>query len=231
VLKLSGSVDFSSAGYSAHVTFHTAGMVGMMLRSDNDSQVTGLFEPGHAKPALFQGRGNLRGTERVTRIAYDDGNPVVEIIKPPVEKERTAVPPAQTLHTIDTLSAVALLIRNVADTGKCDGAVTTFDGRRLATQTSHTAGEEDLPQTGRSMFQGKALRCDFEGRQLAGFVTDENEDDLRKPRYGTAWLAPMLPNAPPVPVRVAFENKILGKVILYLTSVTPQAGPARKPIP
>jgi hypothetical protein len=30
----------------------------------------------------------------------------------------------------------------------------------------------------------------------------------------------MVPGAPPVPVKVIFENKILGEVTLYLTSVT-----------
>jgi hypothetical protein len=30
----------------------------------------------------------------------------------------------------------------------------------------------------------------------------------------------MVPGAPPVPVKVIFENRILGHVTLYLTSVT-----------
>ena len=50
-------------------------------------------------------------------------------------------------------------------------------------------------------------------------MNNENEDSLRKPRHGTAWLAAVLPGAPPVPVRVAFDNKLLGQVMLYLTSV------------
>jgi hypothetical protein len=220
VLKLAGTLNFSPSGYSAHVTFHTAGMVGMMVHSDNDSHVTGHFQGLTAQPSEFDGTGHLRGTDRLTRITYAGGNPVVQALAPPVERERSPVPVAQTEHTIDTLSAVSLLIRAVAEGGTCDGGVTTFDGRRLATQTSHTAGMDDLPDTGKSIFHGKALRCDFEGRQLGGFVNNENEDDLKKPRYGAAWLAPLLPNAPPVPVQVVFENKILGKVTLVLTAVT-----------
>jgi len=231
VLKLAATLALAPTSYTAHVTFHTAGMVGMVVHSDNDSQVRGTFEANQAMPAEFDGSGHLRGTDRLTRIVYQGGNPVIQALSPPVEKERSPVPSAQTLHTIDTLSAVALLIRNVAVSGGCDGTVTTFDGRRLATQTSHSAGEETLPETERSIFQGPTLRCDFEGRQLAGFVNNENEDDLRKPRYGTAWLAAMLPGAPPVPVRVAFENKILGRVTLYLTGVHGDAAADGKPIP
>ena len=221
VLKLAGTISLAQDRYAAHVTFHTAGMAAWMARVDNDSQVQGVFQGGQAAPSLFEGTGNLRGTRRATRIAYQDGNPVIQVLSPPVEHERSVVPPAQTQHTIDTLSAVAMLIHAVAQTGACEGSVTTFDGRRLATQTVHTTGQEVLPHTGRSMFQGQALRCDFDGRQLGGFVNDENEDTLRKPRHGTAWLAAVLPGAPPVPVRVVFDNKLLGQVTLYLTSAKP----------
>ncbi len=221
VLKLAGTLQLRPGGYSAHVTFHTAGMVAMVVHSDNDSQVTGVFKGDHAMPILFEGSGHFHGTDRVTKITYVDGNPVIRTLSPPVERERTAVPPEQTLHTIDTLSAVALLIHAVAESGRCDGSVTTFDGRRLATQAVHAAGEDMLPKTGRSIFAGQALRCDFDGQQLGGFVTNENQGDLRKPRHGSAWLAAILPNSPPVPVRVAFNNNILGEVTLFLTSVAP----------
>ncbi len=224
VLKFAGTLNLSDKGYAAHVTFHTAGMAAWMLRTDNDSEVAGSFQADQAAPSLFSGSGHLRGTARETRIAYTDGNPVVQVLTPPVERERTAVAPEQTRHTIDTLSAVAMLVHDVATTGRCDGTVTTFDGRRLAVQTSHTSGTESLPQTDKSMFAGPALRCDFDGQQLAGFVTNENQASLRKPRHGTAWLAPVLPDAPPVPVRVAFDNNILGQVTLYLTSAVPAAG-------
>lgn len=220
VLKLAGSVVMTATGYSAHVSFHTAGMVAMVVHADNDTQVSGRFDGNRLFPAVFAGIGHLRGVERVTRLDYAGGNPVVQTLSPPVDKERTAVPLADTPGTIDTLSAVLDLIRHVGSDGHCDGVLTTFDGRRLATQTAHTVDEETLERTDRSIFAGPALRCDFEGRQLAGFVRDENEKDLRKPRHGTEWLADMLPGEPPVPVRLVFENDLLGKVTLFLTSIS-----------
>lgn len=226
VLKLAGSLTLTPTGYAAHVTFHTAGLIGFMVHSDNDSQAIGTFKDGTAQPQFFAGTGHLRGTARQTRIDYVDGNPVIHALSPPVEQERTAIPAEQTKHTIDTLSALALLIRQVGQTGTCSGTVTTFDGRRLATQTARAVGEEDLPKTSISIFAGKALHCDLEGRQLGGFVHNEDEDSLRRPRHGTAWLAEMIPGAPPVPVKVIFENKILGQVTLYLTSVTGGPGTA-----
>jgi hypothetical protein len=226
VLKLAGTLSLTPGAYSAHVTFHTAGMAAWMLRSTNDTSVSGVFDGGQARPELFVGTGQLRDSRRMTRIEYVDGNPVVKALAPPAERERTPVPLAQTAHTIDTLSAVALLIRTVGATGACDGSVTTFDGRRLATQSAHTAGREMLAKTSRSSFAGTALRCDFVGRQLAGFVRNEDEDGLRKPRKGAAWLAELVPGAPPVPVRVVFDNNILREVTLYLTaySASPAGG-------
>ncbi len=226
VLKLAGSVTLTPTGYAAHVTFHTAGLIGFVVHSDNDSQAIGTFKDGTALPQYFAGTGHLRGTARQTRIDYVDGNPVIHALSPPVEQERTAISPDQTKHTIDTLSALALLMRQVGQTGSCAGTVTTFDGRRLATQTAHAIGEEDLPKTSASIFAGKALHCDLVGQQLGGFVHNEDEDSRRKPRHGSAWLAEMIPGAPPVPVKVTFDNKILGQVTLYLNSVTGGPGTA-----
>jgi hypothetical protein len=228
VLKLAGSLTLSPNAYAAHVTFHTAGMAAWMLRSDNDSQATGTFHGEAVLPISFEGTGHLRDSTRLTRIAYTNGNPVVEALSPPEESERTPIPVAQTLHTIDTLSAVALLIHAVAETGHCDGSVMTFDGRRLASQTSHTTGTEILPKLDRTIFAGPALRCDFVGQQLGGFVRNEDAGELKKPRKGTAWLANLVPGAPPVPVRVAFDNKILGQVTLYLTSYAETAAISQK---
>jgi hypothetical protein len=220
VLKLAGSLNLSNTGYGAHVTFHTAGMASWMVRSENDSTVRGTFNGLHAVPVLFEGSGFFRGSNRVTEVAYEHGSPVVRRLVPPFEPNRAPVPPGDVTGTIDTLSAVVMLIHAVATDGRCDGTVNTFDGRRLARQTSVTFGQDTLTRVNHSMYDGPALRCDFVGQQLAGFVTNEDQAALRKPRKGSAWLAPILPGAPPVPVRVMFDNNLLGEVTLYLTAVS-----------
>ena len=93
----------------------------------------------------------------------------------------------------------------------------TFDGRRLSSLEAHTVGEEVLPKTDRSSFEGPALRCDFEGRQLGGFVHDDDLNVLRRPQHGSAWFASLAPGAPPVPVRITFSTRILGAATMYLT--------------
>ena len=127
--------------------------------------------------------------------------------------------PADQAGTIDSVSAMAQLVRQVNATGRCEGHSRTFDGRRLAELTARTAGREVLEQTGRSSFAGPALRCDFEGRQLAGFRLDADRAARRSaPRRGTAWFAAATPGGPMIPVRIQFEMDLIGNLTMYLAA-------------
>jgi hypothetical protein len=223
-LKMSAQLTLTPNAYSGELSFHTAGMVAWMVHSVSDSTVRGLFKDGQVEPQHFDSKGNLRGVDRVTHIGYRDGNPVIEQILPPPGDERTLVPADQTLHTIDTLSAIAMLVRHVAATGTCDGRAMVFDGHRLTDLKAITVGQETLPPSQKTHFNGQALRCDFEGNQLGGFMKDQDEAKLRQTKHGSAWLAPLVPGAPPVPVRVVFEHPALGQVTLYLTQVSGSPG-------
>jgi hypothetical protein len=226
-LRVTASFDLTPGAYSGRLEFHTAGMIGWMVHTESDSQVVGRFAPSPAiaaQPTSFDSTGVMHGTDRVTHMIYQDGLPVLKAIAPPPEQERTAVPQAETAHTIDTLSAIVQLMRQVGQTGKCDGAATTYDGRRLTALTARTVGEESLPPAHRLGFDGQALRCDFVGTQLAGFMKGRDEDQLRRPRHGSAWLAQLVAGAPPVPVQVVFEHQALGEVTLHLTSISGSPG-------
>lgn len=129
-------------------------------------------------------------------------------------------------HTMDTLSALAQLMRRVEQDRTCETSVRTYDGRRVLEVAAHTGGPERLEQTSRSIFSGPTLRCDFEGRELAGFLIGENDPDHRRPLHGSAWLAPLAPGAQPLPVRIAFQTRWFGMATMYLTSAAPAGEPA-----
>jgi hypothetical protein len=61
------------------------------------------------------------------------------------------------------------------------------------------------------------LRCDFEGKQLAGFRRDADQNELGKPNDGSAWFATVTPGGPPIPVRVSFTTPQFGDTTMYLT--------------
>jgi hypothetical protein len=219
-LKMSASLMLTPTGYSGRLTFHTAGLVGFMVHVASDSQVVGHFDGDRAVPESFSATGVLHGTDRTVTMHWRDGNPVIDAIAPPAELERTPVPPEMRVHTIDALSAMARLVRQAGDSGHCDGEATVFDGRRISHLAAHVVGHETPPPSPKSRYDVPALRCDFDGQELAGFLKNEPEADQRRTRHGSAWLAQLVPGAPLVPERIVFEHKVLGQVTLYLTSVT-----------
>jgi hypothetical protein len=109
----------------------------------------------------------------------------------------------------------------VAETGRCETSVHTYDGRRAVEIEAHTVGEEMLEASSRSSFAGKALRCDFSGRMLSGFKFGDDREHDSKPMHGSAWLAPIVAGGSPLPVRMAFETRWFGDAIMYLTAIGP----------
>ena len=147
----------------------------------------------------------------------------VEDLQPPQEPEREPVPRALRLHTMDTLSALAQLMRKVELHHSCETTVRTYDGRRLVEVVARTVGIEQLAADSRSIYSGPALRCDFEGTRLAGFLLGEDNAAHRKPLHGSAWLAPTLPGAPPLPVRIGFQTNWFGWATMDLTAASQQS--------
>lgn len=224
VLKVDAVLTLSPGSYSGRLKLRTAGMINWVAHMDSDSQVRGAFGGGQAVPAHYDSAGTARGVFREMHIGYRDGNPAIERQTPPVDDQHTPVPAAGTAGSIDTMSAIALLVHRVGTSGTCDGTLRLFDGRRLTALTARTGGTVMLEPSARTHFNGQALRCDFEGTRLAGFARADNIPQQQRPRHGSAWLAPVVPGAPPVPVRVTFENNVLGDVTLYLTEVSGSPG-------
>lgn len=205
--------------YRIHLTYRTSGAVGLIVRGEQDTTVEGRFANGVPQPSRFFSAGHMRGRPRVTQIDYIGGQPrISQLVPSNAEDEREAVPEAQQLGTVDTLSAMAELVRQVAATGRCDGRAMTFDGRRLAEMQSRTMGQEMLEPTGRSSFSGPALRCDFVGRQLGGFKTEDDPVKVRQPHRGVAWLASITPGGLMIPVRMQFEAPFFGSATMYLAA-------------
>lgn len=218
VLAMDADWDVQPGAYRVHLAFRTVGALSVAYSSSSDSVAEGRFDGGRVLPRRFFSAGTLRGAQRVTQIDYPGRDPQVRQLVPPNDEEREPVPPSEQAGTTDSLSALALLIRNVNLTGRCDGQVRTFDGRRLGELAARTGPVQDLEPTRRSAYAGPALRCDFEGRQLGGFIRDGNRDTLRRPQRGTAWFAAVAPDGPKLPVRIEFQTRWAGAVTMYLAA-------------
>ena len=219
VLKMHVSLALGPKSYGLSLGYHTAGVVGILVHSAVDSSVQGFFDTHDApEPLRFSSAGTINGQPRRTILTYKDGTPQIDALEPPPDSERQPVPASDQAHTVDSLSAMAGLLHQVALTGRCDGTARTFDGQRLGDVTAATVGEETLAPTDRSSFSGRTLRCDFVGHQLAGFKRNEDLTTLKKPHQATAWLAALQPGQPLVPVRVVFDHRVLGETTLYINA-------------
>lgn len=225
VMEMKAFFGLGPWNYQLNVEYHTTGLVGVFYRGQQVNRVRGVWQDNRPQPVEFSGDGVWRGKNRRTLIDYVGGEPDVKELTPPQESERQVVPTELRMHTMDTLSALAQLMREVEATGHCETQVRTYDGRRVLEIAARTGGQETLTASSRSAYHGPALRCDFEGREIAGFLNGEDDAEHRQPLHGSAWLAPMLQNSPPLPVRIAFQTRWFGWATMYLTSAAPAVSP------
>lgn len=205
-------------GYSVRLNDRTVGLLGFMLHANVTSTAQGRFAGDGVRPVRFTSNGYSRGADRRTQLDYADGNPAVTVLSPP-ETRRDPVPIASARGSIDTLSAIADLMRKVETSGRCDGNALIFDGLRLSEARSQTTGQQTVPQDHDAAYGGTALRCDFVSQQTAGFLHNEDENALHRPQHGTAWISRVAAGAPPLPVRIMFEHPKLGTATMVLTRV------------
>lgn len=221
VAVVDASFDLGPASYRMQLAYHTTGLVGFLYRGHQINTVQGTWHAQVPEPEQFLADGYWRGIHRITRIVYSHGVPEVRELVPPNETEREPVPADLKVNTIDTLSALAELIRRVGATARCDTTVHTYDGRRVAEVTARTVRVEIIPPSDRSAYKGPALRCEFEGRMLAGFLLSSNPATDERPLRGTAWLAQVIPAMPPLPVRMAFQTRWFGEATMLLAHAAP----------
>lgn len=217
VAQMHASFGVGPRDYRVQLAYHTTGLVSVFHRGHQLSTVAGTWDADQPQPLEFRSTGVWQGQDKVTLIDYLHGLPLIRRLIPPQTAEREPVPLSLQRNAVDSLSAMALLIRRVRDTGRCEASVRTFDGNRAGEITAHTSGEDILAPTSRSIFSGKTLRCDFLGQMLAGFLHVDSSPYDRRPLHGSAWLARLDPREPPVPVKMEFETHWFGNATMYLT--------------
>lgn len=225
--RLEAGLELQAATYRLELAFQTFGLVGWLFRGHQLDISEGRVARQLLEPSRYSGQGFWRGEPRRVLIDYIGRQPVVRNLEPPNDAEREPVPAQLQANSLDTLSAMVTLIHRIADTGRCDSVIDTFDGRRAVRFNARTVGEADLEPTGRSSFQGRALRCDFNGTLMAGYRLADPPEERGVSRHGSAWFAPVVPGAPLLPVRLEFETSIFGDATIYLIGAGP--GAARDP--
>jgi hypothetical protein len=220
-MVLNADLVLDNASYQVSISDHTVGFIGALVSNRVASTSTGTFTGSTVHPEHYQSAGYSRGADRRTEIEYDGARPRVVVLSP-VEPKRDVVPAGETIGTVDTLSPVASLMREIVTTDRCDGTFNVYDGARLTRIVATTAGNETLPKVDRSPYAGAALHCDFTTQVIAGFLHDDNYARSHEVQHGTAWVARVVPGGPPVPIRVQFTTPDHGSILIYLQTATVQ---------
>ncbi len=209
-----------ATSYDAALSARTVGLADFLVHGRVEGRAQGSVAGNTLVPHGYTEHGRISGEAYDLAIAYPAGAPVVQRITPPAEKYRQPVPPSGLAGALDGMTAIALETLVVTQTHACQGSALVFDGRQLRRLTTHTAGQEVLARSGRSVFSGAALRCDTESRMLAGYLKNQSVAGQARPHFSKAWLAAVAPGGPAVPVRFAFDADFLGDILVDLDKVS-----------
>jgi hypothetical protein len=221
LLELEARFELTEAAYRVETAFRTRGLAALVVPAEHVSRVQGAFTAQATSPAAFVSEGTWRGRLRRIVLDWTNRDPrVVELVPDDASDDREAVPEAQKRGTMDILSAFAALTRQVGRVGHCDLTAPLFDGRRRSDVATRSEGRE-LIRPWRNAWHGEALRCGYEGRQVAGFRRDQDRARQEEPQRGTAWMASPYAGAPHIPVRVDIPTRWFGTVTAVLLGAEP----------
>jgi len=220
VLEVEARYELTPRSYRIETVLRTRGLAAAFFAAENATRVDGAWAGAAASPARYVSEGVWRGRARRTTLDWQGSAPRVLDLVPPNEEEREAVPEAQRRGTTDLLSAFAQIGRQVASEGRCALAAPLFDGRRRSDFATRDEGRERiLPWRG--AWHGEALRCGYEGRQVAGFRRDQDRSEAAEPQRGTVWIAAPFAGAPVVPVRIDIPTRWFGTATAVLLRAEP----------
>lgn len=167
-LSIDGKI--TSGRYGAKGTMQTTGLAGMLKTIRYDAAAEGSFARGRFMPRsteVLARRGNSRSRNAVI---YKGGVPASVIHEPPRSPRPNDVDPAAQGGTIDPLTALYAVLRDVTPAEACTLSVTMFDGSKRS-EVALSAPEPS----------GNGVRCTGEYRRLAGFSDKEMAEKTRFP--------------------------------------------------
>ena len=169
-----GVVSFSAVEdgrqYSAAVRAQSSGLVSLVRNLAYDARATGRITPHGFVPTRYQESADTG--ERVSRavMEYVSGVPQVKAYDPPQERRARDVDPATQGGTLDPMTAIFALLRDVPRAEVCTLDVPVFDGRR-ASRVSTRGPKQD----------GDRIVCEGEYRRVAGFSGRQMREKTRFP--------------------------------------------------
>lgn len=216
VMRIETDLRRGSAAYRIATTAETDGLIGWLFPYRLETRTRGRAGADGLAPRRFDVATREHGETKRRSILYrDDG--ALEVIRRPAEPPKADAPPASLLRgSVDPASALMTLAERFAADGRCTGRVAVFDGRRRYDLALADLGPARLGKSRYSLYAGPARRCRATVIRLAGFRRHGSSLG-RVPDSIDVWLAPPLPGAPPLPVRLQGESSF-GSLVIHLVA-------------
>lgn len=218
VVSIGFRLDESGQRYALDSQVKTTGLLRLIYRLDLDTASRGRIAAGALEPQRHDQEVRTRRGDRRAVLDYGRDGRVTTALVPPEDHDRPKPSPAQTLHTLDPLSALLAIGRSVAEAGRCAGRYPVYDGRRRYDLVLSDDGTSELEKSNAFAYAGVVRRCSVEAVKIAGFSWDQ--DYSPHTNTGRVWFASPVPGAPAMPVRIEFGSS-WGFVSVRLTSVVP----------
>lgn len=167
-LSISGAVK--GQNYAASGVLKSSGLLGFLKKIRYDADVSGTLSNGRFVPDRYHEKADTGKRQSDALMAYKGGVPQVKAYSPPRPPQQGDIDPASQGGTVDPLTALYAVLRDVPLTEACALKVFLFDGRRRS-QVVLTS-----PQT-----TGEQITCQGEYRRLEGFSDKDMAEKTRFP--------------------------------------------------
>lgn len=214
-LSLRLDIHLSDDRYRIVADMETRGLAGFLFAWRYRGVAEGRIEQGSLRPAQYHAISDTGGTVKVATLAYAPDGGVLATAEPAKEERRDPVPAELTRGSVDILTAVLSVTRTMDRTGRCDGSVPVYDGRRRYDLVFADGGADRAS----AMAVSAVRRCQATMRRLAGFLrTLSPWDDGDEARAAAISVATLRDDLPALPVRLDLATPV-GMARAELTSV------------
>lgn len=202
VLSIEVSSRLEQAEYHTTVALRTRGLLALIAPWESTATAAGAVEGPALRPAFYRVASEFRDRRQRIDLAYEgDGMVRGEVVGTLTDGERSEVPDALRDGTIDPVTAAAVVARRLAAAGTCAGTLRIYDGLRRYDLHYDDLGTAELEPSRRDAYRGEARHCRATIEPVAGFLGSERDGRERATEL-SAWLAPPMPGATPVAVRI-----------------------------
>jgi len=203
----SGGGPTTPGNYRMGLDVSMSGPMAKLVPFNMTAESLGTSGVGGVQPASYSSMTRIYNDGQAMRLTYGAGGAVDISAEPPTVEAREAREQRTAQGTLDPLSAIVALVDEVIRTGQCGGRVAVFDGTRRFDLEASPAGTAEIGRIGVSLYEGPATECAVKPVFIDGFRQADIDAGLY-PDSATMWIAPVVANAPPVPVRVIGQSAL-----------------------